>query len=82
MRARCFACDRQLGKTPQLVTCADEQDVFIGAECAKHVAHAGAEGWQPPKGGPRLYLLAHDPKGKPTFHEIGARLDRARATRV
>lgn len=58
---RCFACDRKLGKKPVLVTCADEQTVYVGAECFKHVRTAQANGWQPPKGGPRLYLLECKP---------------------
>lgn len=74
---RCFVCGRRLGRNPLLVTCADEQDVFVGSECAKLIERAGAAGYQPPDGGPRLYVLAHDPKGCPTF-DVGARLDAAR----
>lgn len=80
-RRVCFACGRKLGRNPALVTCADEQDVFVGTECARLVMKGGAEGWQPPKGGPRLFALKHDPKGAPTFKEIGVRLDRAHGWR-
>lgn len=72
-RLRCFACDKPLGRNPKLVTCADEQDVYVGSGCGTLIERAGAEGWQPPKGGPRLYDLRHDPKDlttlTPSFRE-------------
>lgn len=54
---RCFACDKPLGKAPQLVGCKDKQDVHVGINCYRKIKAAGAAGYQPPKGGPRLYLL-------------------------
>lgn len=54
---RCFACSKRLGKTPKLIGCKDDQTAFVGSECFKCIAAAGEQGWQPPKGGPRLYLL-------------------------
>jgi hypothetical protein len=55
---RCFACDRLIHrKDPLAADTRDGQEVFIGAECAKKIAAAGEAGWQPPKGGPRLYPL-------------------------
>jgi hypothetical protein len=54
---KCFACGKSLGKTPALVTCADEQTAYVGRECYKLIKAAGKEGYQPPRGGPRLYLL-------------------------
>lgn len=54
MAGRCFACDRKLGKSPKLVDTRDGQLVYIGSECFKKIA---ADGWQPPKGGPKLYPL-------------------------
>lgn len=59
---RCFACGRKLGKKPALVTCADEQDIFVGSECFKLIKAAGSAGYQPVDG-PRLYTLENDPKG-------------------
>lgn len=55
---KCFACDRKLGGSPQLVDTRDDQHVFVGAECFGLIVAAGNKGYQPPKGGPRLYLLA------------------------
>jgi len=75
---RCFACNQPLGNNPLLVTCADEQDVFVGSECARRIRRAGRGGWQPPRGGSRLYTLMDDPKGRPGFKEVGERLDRTR----
>lgn len=54
---KCYACDRKLGKSPTLVRCEDEQTVFVGRECLKLIKAAGTAGYQPPKGGPRLYLM-------------------------
>ena len=61
---RCYACNRKLGKSPKLVTCEDEQDVYVGSECYKYIVVGAAQGYQPPLGGPRLYLFEYDPKGK------------------
>lgn len=60
---QCFACGKILPKTRRLVTCADEQDVYVGPDCYAHILAAGAAGFQPRRGGPRLYTLEHDPKG-------------------
>lgn len=59
-RGRCFACDKLLGKNPNLVDTRDAQTVYVGAECFKLIKRAGEAGYQPPKGGPRLWLI---PKG-------------------
>ena len=65
----CFVCNRKLGKRPALVTCEDEQDVYVGRECFKLIRAAGAQGYLPKADkngitGPRLFLLEFDPKGK------------------
>lgn len=54
---RCYACDRMLGCNPARVMNEDSQIVFVGLECWKRVLEAGAMGYQPPKGGPRLYPM-------------------------
>lgn len=56
-RQRCYACDRPLGKTPHLVTCLDEQTVYVGSVCYSLIMQKGLTGYQPPKGGPKLYTL-------------------------
>lgn len=53
---RCFACNRTLGKRPAVVDTRDGQTVFVGRECFKLIKAAGEAGYQPPLGGPRLYL--------------------------
>jgi hypothetical protein len=55
--SRCFACNRKLGKTPRMVDTHEDQLVQVGSECVKLIEAAGEAGYQPPKGGPRLYLL-------------------------
>lgn len=57
MAERCFACDRKLGRSPLLVDTRDGQLVYVGRECAKMIRAGGSAGWQPPKGGPRLWVL-------------------------
>lgn len=59
-KTKCFACDHALGKNPTLVDTRDAQTVYVGSECLKKIKAAGESGWQPPKGGPRLYLLKCD----------------------
>jgi hypothetical protein len=58
---KCFACGRKLGRTPKLVTCADDQTVHVGVECYREITKGGADGYQPPRGGPRLYLIQFKP---------------------
>lgn len=56
---KCFACGSLIwdDRWGYLVGCADEQDVSVGHECYKKIRKAGWHGYQPPKGGPRLYIL-------------------------
>lgn len=56
--AKCFACDRALGKDPRLADTRDDQIVYVGRDCLRKIAAAGEDGYQPPTGGPRLYLLS------------------------
>jgi hypothetical protein len=62
MIERCFACGKKLGKSPALVDTRDAQLVFVGSECLKKVLAAGENGWQPPRGGPRLFPLSKEQK--------------------
>lgn len=54
---RCFACGRPLGRSPALVDTRDGQKVFVGRSCARLIEKAGDAGYDPPKGGPTLYVL-------------------------
>lgn len=56
-REPCFACGKRMARSGYLVGCKDDQTVFVGPECLRHIKEAGENGYQPPKGGPRLYLL-------------------------
>jgi hypothetical protein len=63
----CFACDRPIiGKVKhKAITSDGAQIVPIGSECFKEIVQGGILGWQPPKGGPRLFIvqekkLTHD----------------------
>src|SRR5687767_89245 len=55
---RCFACDKPLGRNPKTADTRDDQIVFVGSDCHKRIEAAGKVGYQPPKGGPRLFPVA------------------------
>lgn len=55
-KLKCFACNKVLGQNPKLVRCVDEQTVYVGSECYKKIVKAH-DGYQPSKGGPKLYLI-------------------------
>lgn len=60
MTTRCFACDKPISRKDTIllsheVDTRDDQIVFVGADCFRKVKAAGDAGYQPPKGGPRLY---------------------------
>ena len=59
---RCFACNRviDLPKPAKVVVTSDgAQLVYVGPDCYKLVVQAGATGYQPPRGGPRLFIQTH-----------------------
>lgn len=63
MIERCFACDHKINNpnnskhSPCSAYTSDGQRVYVGAECIKHIQYWNARGgYQPPKGGPRLFL--------------------------
>jgi hypothetical protein len=60
MRERCFACGRALGRDPTVVDTRDAQRVYVGRGCYRLVVEAGEHGYQPPKGGPRLWTVGAD----------------------
>jgi hypothetical protein len=57
---QCFACGARLAR-PEFVFTADRMsdgrhyEVYVGPECFKHVIAGGESGYQPPRGGPRLF---------------------------
>lgn len=53
---KCFACGRE-GAGRFLVDTRDAQMPYVGPRCYRKVIAAGEAGYQPPRGGPRLYLL-------------------------
>jgi hypothetical protein len=55
---KCFACNRPILARPCLVQVKDEsQTAYVGPDCYKKIKAAGAAGYQPPLGGPRLVLV-------------------------
>jgi len=60
---RCFACGRKLGNRPAaMADTRDAQTVFVGSECFRLITTAGDAGYQPPKGGPRLWIMPTPPR--------------------
>lgn len=59
-RERCFACGKPLGANPKLIDTRDGQTAYVGSECWKFVAAAGDSGYQPPRGGPKLYPMSRE----------------------
>lgn len=55
---RCYACDRPIRGNRHPTFTSDGQTQHIGIECARRVYKSRSEGYQPPKGGPRLYAFA------------------------
>lgn len=63
----CFACDRKLrplrdGSRLGVVTADGAQLVYVGSECYRKIEAGWEQGYQPPKGGPRLYLIGKAPE--------------------
>jgi len=55
---KCFACDKKLVvREWRIVDTRDGQTVYVGPDCLVKIKKAGESGYQPPKGGPRLYPI-------------------------
>lgn len=55
---QCFACGRKLHEgMERIVDTRDAQTVYVGPECYRKIKAAGEIGYQPPLGGPKLYLF-------------------------
>lgn len=55
---RCFACDRPVRQSPCEAVTIDGQTVRLGLDCFARVKASRETGYQPPGGGPRLYLAS------------------------
>lgn len=60
---RCFACDKFMRSYQNdVVITSDGQTVYAGPDCFKLIKKAKEHGYQPPKGGPKLYLIGEQPR--------------------
>lgn len=50
------------GRRARKAITSDGQVVFVGYDCAKRIAEAEVEGYQPPRGGPRLWIDHYAPQ--------------------
>lgn len=59
--AKCYACDKPmqdfLQRHTHVVETEDGQRQRVGPDCFERIRSAGAIGYQPPLGGPRLFKL-------------------------
>lgn len=51
----CYACGRPMKSDGAQCVTEDGQRQRVGHDCWYHIHRAGRLGWQPPRGGPRLY---------------------------
>ena len=58
---RCFACDREMTASPKVVWTSDDSRVYVGPDCFYRTLESREAGYQPPKGGPRLFALQFRP---------------------
>lgn len=77
---KCFACDRKLGRSPELVDTRDDQKVFVGSDCFRLIVDAGEVGYQPPKGGPRLYKVGEESKATTQDFYVDAAYESVKAS--
>jgi hypothetical protein len=57
---RCFACGRVLSGSYNVVDTHEDQCVRVGLDCGRKIIRSGAVGYQPPKGGPRLFPMTKE----------------------
>ena len=53
----CFACGRKIIASRVVRVRGESTIVYVGPECAAKVATAGADGYQPSRGGPKLVSI-------------------------
>lgn len=52
---KCFCCGKPFrGSAKHLVDCGDDQLVFVGPDCYRHIVSVGCGGYQHPRGGGAL----------------------------
>lgn len=54
----CYACGKPIRFLQRVfwIQTSDGQDQYVGPDCYTHIANGGKHGYQPPLGGPRLFL--------------------------
>lgn len=75
----CFACGKPfVSENPHEVDTRDDQKVYVGPDCYRRVMKCGEDGYQPPRGGPRLYPMPGTDKA-PQYGELRVEIERLRA---
>lgn len=74
MKEKCFACDKPLGDTHRYADTRDDQIVRVGPNCFALIQAAGEEGYQPPKGGPKLYVVKDEGETLQPIRDLMTRL--------
>lgn len=54
---KCYACGRGFRRsdTRRFAVTSDGFTVYVGSDCHRHICSARGAGFQPPRGGPRLF---------------------------
>lgn len=69
----CYACGRRLRPGPPREAYLEDDDhrpVFVGPDCLRKVRSAPADGYRPPRGGPRLFATAELAKAYANKHDL------------
>ena len=56
---KCYACFKKVSN-PKIVDTHEDQFVHVGSNCFNTIRIAGSQGYQPTKGGPRLFLMTSE----------------------
>ncbi len=59
MNIKCFACGKKLTEDHHhhIVDTRDDQMVIVGSSCYENIKKSGEDGYQPPRGGPKLWRV-------------------------
>lgn len=69
---KCYACGKDVRTTRYAYTADDgQQQQPVGPDCYRAISHFGKSGYQPPRGGPRLYVRQEDARAADGIQEQG-----------
>ena len=54
---KCFACGKKLKENLHVADTRDSQTIIVGPCCYRNIKKSGEHGYQPPRGGPKLWRV-------------------------